>query len=400
MTVRKKILVILPDVPFPPRKNGLALRYYPLLQHLAKKFELDLAVFLYGDQDSLPRGGELDACAHRIIPLRASTSSASVLRKLLIQWVRVLPFGVPFSYYDYNADSITPQLRELLSGSTYDAVLWVSVSHVLQACLPLLSGQRLLIDAVDSITLHAIRNTSNTSPLRRLHTHKMLRWEAALIRHARKAFYISPVDLQLIAPHVAAVTSLEVAPNGILLEDYSNARVELKSPCLGFLGNMSYRPNIDAVHRLHALYASIKPEMPALTVCVIGRDPDPSLDAYAQDPDFVFTGTVDSVWPYVNAVDLFVMPMCKGAGQQNKLLEVMYAGRPVVSSSIANGGVQAIDGESVVIADDAESLRSAVLTLLQNVEQREKIGAQGARFVRDRYSWDQVAERFARSLVE
>jgi len=399
MTSQKKLLVVLAAVPFPPRRNGLALRYYPLLQRLATKFELDLAVFLYGDDDALPSGGELDSCAKKIIPIRKSTSAASLPKKLCAQFLRFSPFDIPFTCYDYNADSVVPQIAQLLSGSSYDAVLWVSADHVLQACLPVLKGQKLLIDAVDSMTLHTIRNTPAPSLLQRLRIRKMRRWEVSLMRQAQKVFYISPVDLQVVAPYLVG-TRLEVAPNGILLEDYSTERVALKSPSLGFLGNMSYKPNIDAVHRLHALYAAIKPDVPSLSVCVIGRDPDPSLRTYAEDPDFVFTGTVDSVWPYVNAVDLFVMPMTMGAGQQNKLLEVMYAGRPVVSSSIANGGIQAVDGESVVIADDDESLRRAVLALLKDTPRREKIGAEGARFVREKYSWDQVAERFAQSLVQ
>jgi glycosyltransferase involved in cell wall biosynthesis len=91
--------------------------------------------------------------------------------------------------------------------------------------------------------------------------------------------------------------------------------------------------------------------------------------------------------------------MQRGAGQQNKLLEVMYAGRPIVATGVANGGIRAVDGESIILADDEEGLRAKVLTLLRDPLLRERIGAAGARFVRQAYGWDEIAAQFARAIL-
>jgi len=391
----KSVLVVMRELPYPPRKNGLTLRYYPLLMRLSQQFRLTLAAVIWKQGDDMALG-ELGDRLDRFIPLHRSAPKPSLSRTLSTQLLRVLPFGIPFDHYDYGAAGFADQLRPILADH-YDAVIWVTQDHMLYASLPLLKKHRLIVDAVDSISLHMIRNMKSRGLVRVLRTRKVKHWEAAMIDRAATGFYISPVDLDAVSPLVNHV-KLAISPNGTLIEDYIDTRAELTSPSLGFLGNMSYGPNIDAAHRLHRVYRALKQAVPNLSLYIIGRDPDPSLVAYADDPDVHITGTLDSIWPHVNAVDVFVMPMAMGAGLQNKLLEVMYAGKPIVATSVANGGVLAVDGESVIIADDEDAIADAVLSLLRDPERRQRIAAAGARFVRETYDWDHIAARFAAAV--
>jgi len=390
----KHVLVVMTEMPFPPRKNGLTLRYHPLLMRLSQQFRLTLAAVVGDDGEAL---GELNDRLENFIPLRKSAARSSLLRKVSTQLLRLSPFGIPYEYYDYGVADLVDQLRPILANN-YDAVVWVTQDHLLYACLPLLKKHRLIIDAVDSISLHMIRSMKSRGLVRALRTRKMKHWEATMMDSAVTGFYISPVDLAAVQPLVRRV-KLAISPNGTLIDDYIDDKAPLKSPSLGFLGNMSYGPNVDAAHRLYGVYRTLKQSVPELSLYLIGRDPDPSLQQYADDPDVYVTGTLDSIWPHVNAVDIFVMPMAMGAGQQNKLLEVMYAGKPIVASSVANGGVLAVDGESVIIADDAAATGKAVLGLLQDPARRQRIASAGASFVRETYDWDQIAERFANAVL-
>lgn len=389
----KRVLVVMPEVPFPPRKNGVTLRYYPLLLRLSKKFRLTLAAVTDHDDIEL---GDLRACLDDFIPLQRANSQPSLITKILAQRLRFFPLGVPYDYFKYTTNNISKQIGKVLVRE-YDAIVWVTLDHLLFENLHHLKKHRLIIDAIDSISLHAIRSTPTNGLIDRLKIGKMKRWEAAIMSAARVGFYISPVDLDAIAPLVQH-TKLHISPNGILIEDYIAQKASLQSPSLGFLGNMSYGPNIEAAHRLYRLYRALKKQIPDLSLYIIGRDPDESLLRYTDDPNVHVTGTIDNIWPYVNAVDIFVMPMVKGAGQQNKLLEVMYARRPIVASSVANGGVLAVDNESILIADDELSLQQKILSLLKDVERREKIAAAGERFVRETYDWDAIAARFAAAI--
>ena len=390
--MRKRVLVVMPEAPYPPRKNGVALRYYPLLQRLGAIFEIDLAVVVDGEAISVELGG-LRQLLHHVVLLRRRAVKPSPFRKLLAHLHRIVPGGVPFAYYDYGAAGIARQLRPVLSDD-YDAVLWVALSHVLYSCLPYLASQRLIVDCIDSPTLHCIRSLPPANIIDRLVIDKTRRWEAAMVSRADVAFYISPVDRGEVKDLVRS-SDVKISPNGVLIEDYTDEKAPLHSPSLGFLGNMSYRPNIDAVHRLLGIFIKLRVKFPDLSLYIIGRDPDPALLKYAEIPGVVITGTVDNIWPYVNAVSVFAMPMVMGAGQQNKILEVMFAGRPIVASSIANGGILAVDGQSILVADNDEVMQEKISSLLEDDEKRELIGKRGAKFVREKYSWDEIAQQIA-----
>jgi len=385
----------MPESPYPPRKNGIALRYYPLLLRLCERFDIDLAMTV-DDDKAATNVGELEHKLQRVIPLRRINVQPSLSHRIYAQLHRISPVGVPFGHYYYGAQAMAAQFKSVLS-EKYHAVVWVTQNHVLHECLPYLSKHRLIVDGIDSSSLHTVRSLPLPDLMARLKIAKAKRWEATIINRAKAAFFISPVDLAEVKS-LTKRSDLELSPNGILIDDYTPEKLALKSPSIGFLGNMSYRPNIDAVHRLVVLYRDLKESVPDLSLYIIGRDPDHSLLDYAKDPDITFTGTIDCIWPYVNAIDVFVMPMAMGAGQQNKLLEVMFAGRPIVASSIANGGVLAVDGESVLIADDHETLKEKTLSLLLDSELRQRLGANGKKFVDEKYNWDRIAEHFAATI--
>ena len=393
--MKAKVLVVMPESPYPPRKNGIALRYYPLLLRLCERFDIDLAMTV-DDDKAATNVGELEHKLQRVIPLRRINVQPSLSHRIYAQLHRISPVGVPFGHYYYGAQAMAAQFKSVLS-EKYHAVVWVTQNHVLHECLPYLSKHRLIVDGIDSSSLHTVRSLPLPDLMARLKIAKAKRWEAAIINRAKAAFFISPVDLAEVKS-LTKRSDLELSPNGILIDDYTPQKLALKSPSIGFLGNMSYRPNIDAVHRLVVLYRDLKESVPDLSLYIIGRDPDHSLLDYAKDPDITFTGTIDCIWPYVNAIDVFVMPMAMGAGQQNKLLEVMFAGRPIVASSIANGGVLAVDGESVLIADDHETLKEKTLSLLLDSELRQRLGANGKKFVDEKYNWDRIAEHFAATI--
>jgi len=393
--MKAKVLVVMPESPYPPRKNGIALRYYPLLLRLCERFDIDLAMTV-DDDKAATNVGELEHKLQRVIPLRRINVQPSLSHRIYAQLHRISPVGVPFGHYYYGAQAMAAQFKSVLS-EKYHAVVWVTQNHVLHECLPYLSKHRLIVDGIDSSSLHTVRSLPLPDLMARLKIAKAKRWEATIINRAKAAFFISPVDLAEVKS-LTKRSDLELSPNGILIDDYTPEKLALKSPSIGFLGNMSYRPNIDAVHRLVAVYRDLKEKIPDLSLYIIGRDPDHSLLDYAKDPNITFTGTIDCIWPYVNAIDVFVMPMAMGAGQQNKLLEVMFAARPIVASSIANGGVLAVDGESVLIADDHETLKEKTLSLLLDSELRQRLGANGKKFVDEKYNWDRIAEHFAATI--
>ena len=81
------------------------------------------------------------------------------------------------------------------------------------------------------------------------------------------------------------------------------------------------------------------------------------------------------------------------AGIQNKVLEAMAAGLPVVTTSYVNNGLQAEAGRHLLIADEPEQFVAAVIALLNDRAYRRRLGHAGREFVLSHYRWEEVAER-------
>jgi glycosyltransferase involved in cell wall biosynthesis len=215
------------------------------------------------------------------------------------------------------------------------------------------------------------------------------------------SIYISPVDANVVSREKDADRKPYVVPNGVSAEQYSpEVNNQMRSPNIGFLGNMAYSPNISAVHWLYShVFLPARKELPNLTLYVIGRSPDGSILDLGKRDGVVVTGEVDEVWPYLNGVDICVFPLWKGTGLKNKVLEAMYARRPVVASPIAVEGIEGLPGRDFYVCEREEDFLRATLQLLKSTVMRKELGDSARRLVLDKFSWDRVLGEFECILI-
>jgi hypothetical protein len=102
---------------------------------------------------------------------------------------------------------------------------------------------------------------------------------------------------------------------------------------------------------------------------------------------------VPDVRPYVQKAVLTVAPLSIARGTQNKILESMAMGVPVVSSEEAAPGVDAVAGESLLVAGAPQEYIDAILHLLNDPEERNRISAAGRQRVLTCHSWEASMEK-------
>jgi glycosyltransferase involved in cell wall biosynthesis len=117
-----------------------------------------------------------------------------------------------------------------------------------------------------------------------------------------------------------------------------------------------------------------------------------------------FHGRVDSVAPFLENTDIFVLPS-RTEGMSNALLEAMAHGLPCVATRIPGNVDVVTDGEDGVLveSEDAAGLAEALLALGRDEALRERLGKAARRRVEDEYSIDSVANKYIqlyRELIE
>ena len=123
----------------------------------------------------------------------------------------------------------------------------------------------------------------------------------------------------------------------------------------------------------------LRAQRPALKLLIVGADPSPAVLRLGELPGVTVTGSVPDVRPYLRASALMVAPLNIARGTQNKILEAMAMGVPVVTSRIAAGGVDASPAEHFLVADDARRVREAILRVLDDPAERARLSRSGPR---------------------
>jgi glycosyltransferase involved in cell wall biosynthesis len=150
---------------------------------------------------------------------------------------------------------------------------------------------------------------------------------------------------------------------------------------------MDYLPNVDAAcYFTEEILPLIRSAHPELRFAIVGRNPSKRVRRLAARPGTVVIGAVPEVQPYLEHAIAAVAPFRICQGVQNKILEALSIGLPVVATPRPARAVGAGEKELLFVAEGAEEFAQAVRRLLENPEMRR--GSGGKEFVERQYNWE------------
>lgn len=120
---------------------------------------------------------------------------------------------------------------------------------------------------------------------------------------------------------------------------------------------------------------------------IVGRNPSPAVRKLEANPGVCVTGFVPDVREHVSAAQVCVAPLRIARGVQNKVLEAMAMGRPVVCTPQALEGISADVGKEALVADDPLSFSRAINQLLSDPGKAAEIGTAGLAYVTRNHRW-------------
>ena len=390
MIKRKKVLICFSEIPYPVRRNGISIRYLPILERFNKEYEIDLLLILDepADKDHLEA---LESYCENLYCYVQNKSRPNILKRLFVNLRALLPGQQPLEVYSYDNRKIKSYVVSKTRGIHYDVKLSVVIAYaeLIRDCV---SADRYVIDCIDSRYAHAVRVSNNTL-MDRYKLSLLRRWEINCISKADMVSFVSAMDVGILTEGGPEIKNIEVIPNGIYIDDYTDDKESVEGFVIGFLGNMDYHPNIHAALKLSDIFNNLKKEISDLKLLIIGRNPGQDILDLQKMPGVIVTGSVESIWPYVNATDVFVFPMSHGAGQQNKLLDVMYAGRPVISSGLGNSGIGAKEEQEIEIADTDDEIKAKIVALYKDAVRKKSLAMKGKEFIEKKYGWDSIFKK-------
>jgi glycosyltransferase involved in cell wall biosynthesis len=141
------------------------------------------------------------------------------------------------------------------------------------------------------------------------------------------------------------------------------------------------------------VWPRLRQQRRGLQLQIVGAAPTPAVLALGQIEGVTVTGSVPDVRPYVQRSALTITPLRIARGTQNKILESMAMEVPVVSSSVAAAGVDAIPGEHLLVADTPDELCAAIARVLDDPAERTRLAKAGRARVISHHAWPSAMKR-------
>ena len=188
-------------------------------------------------------------------------------------------------------------------------------------------------------------------------------------------------------------------PNGVDAGFFCPDDTVYDPDTISFIGRMDYYPNQECMTRFcQDIWPRVKAARPQMKLLIVGADPSPAMRKLGELDGVTVTGSVPDVRPYVRSSALMVAPLAIARGTQNKILEAMAMGVPVVTSSIAAGGVDAEAEKHFLVADTPEAYAAAIARITSDPVERRRLAEAGRARMLSHHAWPASMARLDRII--
>lgn len=383
---RPRILVITPRFPL-PAIGGDKLRISEIIAGLAEFFDVDVFACYSADEEltSLPQLQNIcrEVHVHRL-------TRGTKIRNTVRGWLR----GYPLQVAHYLDKATQRKVESLVATRKYQLVLPHLVRTLEYArSVP---RQRIVLEMTDAIAMNYYRIQRPRTPMELLYLFergRLSRYERKATQRVAAAVVVSSADREYLQG-LGATGRIEVIGNGTAIDPVPAVKVQPNT--IAFLGNLRYAPNQDMVLRFaQQILPLIWQQQPRARFLVIGADPPSRIERLHDGARIIVTGTVPDPHKLLASSAVSVCPMSFGAGVQNKILESMAVGVPVVSTTAGLEGIAAVPGSQVLVADDDAGFAELVAGILGDPSRGQRLGAAGRELVEQDYRWEERLSQYA-----
>ena len=381
--MNREVLFLSHRVPYPPNR-GDKIRSWHILNAIARHAPVHVVAFA-------------DPGSERLVPapLRAVAASATFITppaSRIGAMASALFSGRPASVEAFRQRQLQAKVDELLRSGAIGTIYAYSG----QMGQYVHGGQsaRFVMDFVDMDSAKFAAQGTRRGLSGFAHRREALRlfaFEKAVAERADISLFVSEAEAELFRTRSdLGADRIGVLENGIDVSHFDPARpylaVETKgSPLIVFTGQMDYAPNVEAVCGFaRSALPAIRAIHPNAAFAIVGRAPTLDVRLLERLPGIQVTGEVDDTRSWLAAADVVVAPLLLARGIQNKVLEAMAMGRPVVASPAAAEGIDAVVGQDLLVGQGA----GPVLALLGNRDRAASLGASARRRMIERYGWE------------
>jgi glycosyltransferase involved in cell wall biosynthesis len=397
MNERKRLLFLCQTLPY-PLDGGVWIRTYHVLRMLAAHFDVTALCFERMGVSAARDRKDVDASVAALekfgrietFPIPQAHSRA----RRLFDHLRSVGHRRVYTEFLYASQAFRGRLEQLLADDCFDLVHVDSLD---------LAGYLPLLDAMPVVCVHhnveseLLRRRARfevrglASRYYRYQAERMQEQERRWLPRVALNVAVSGPDRDALA-QLAPSAPLLVVPNGVDVSEFQPAASSTgEGQGVAFIGGTHWFPNLDALdHFCEDVLPHLRGALSPLPVRWVGSASAEEQKRYRRRYDVELTGYVDDVKPYMQAALCHVVPLRAGGGTRLKILNSWAMGKAVVSTSVGCEGLDARDGENILIRDDPRAFAEAIVALHRDADTRVRLERGARRTAEERYSWSVI----------
>jgi glycosyltransferase involved in cell wall biosynthesis len=384
-----RILFVTPFLPSPPRFGGQR-RLDGLTRSLAKRHELSVISFTATDEFKQAALEATRAYCQEVITF-PDMEFVERRDKRLLQARSLVSLHSFEHLLVARRTEFLARLQQLVDSGRFDIVQVEFVQMAaLKFALPRGRRFRTVLDE-HNIEFDIVKRTANAqvSPARRLYSavdwRKLKREETAAWRWFDGVAVTSERDASILSS-LEPRTRVSVVPNGVDIDLFRPATRLPDADSLLFFGAMNYYPNHDGLtYFVEQIFPLILAKRPNTKLWVVG--PAPPSVKQLRSANIEVTDFVDAVEPYIDAATAVIVPLRLGGGTRLKIVEAMSKAKAIVSTRVGAEGIDVVNGESALLADDPHTFANHVENVLGDAALAQRLGSAARKLAEERYSW-------------
>ena len=383
----KSILFLTPELPYPPFSGG-RIKSWNLVGFLRDHYDLTVGCILKGNDEDYLEDFEIRSNLREFfnVPVKVPRSASNLVKSYL----KRMPLN-PYRTY-------SRRFAEIVDKKAFDYdMIFVDHYEVFQYVPETYRGLVVLHEHNAYYVMWERYAKAGQNPFKRLVSYleaqRVKRWEASACGRADLVL-AAPNDIEnLVKIGVDREKCHETYHLGDDTQlDLPDLRFEDTEKALMYLGTLNWEANVDGLlWFMDQIWPELKTRHSDLKLYVIGKNPDKRLlDAAEADPDIVFTGFVEDPEAYFKRSRVFIAPLRFGSGIKVKVLNAMYRGIPVVTTSVGTEGLAARHMHHLALADTPEDMVQSIQRLLTDTQIWQHLRQESRKLVAEQYTWKKL----------
>lgn len=370
--------------PFPIRKGDQVVIKTRLMV-LSSNFEIDFVCFGKKSYRDLEQEKKFQNVQFHLIEFSYFTACVNCLMNI--------SSNQPFQVVIFDQPQIKKYIGNLLNLNDYDYIHHLLVRST--SWVKKTRGHIRILDSIDSMQLNLAELIKKShyfiKLIYQIEKNRIAKFEKNVKKYFDQVWTIAKKDAKFFG------SQTKIIPTCINIDEFkpknslaSNVRSII------FSGNLNYFPNVDAILFFYQIFQKLKMKHPKLKFMVAGKGWHRLLKPLLSDASVIFLGEVENMNKTLSKADIAVCPMNLASGMQNKVIEAMATGLPLVLSLKAKGDIGAHHLQHFLVARNKKEFYEHLERLVTDIDLRIKLSKNARAYIESHHS----ISRLSRDILD